>query len=257
MLFITAFKSFKNNNDGASQRSALYTWAANGARIVAPNNESDIKENCQRFPSVKLLPGIRTARDFHFQHNSPVLKDLLLRGLDEYQDEWVVLINSDVLLPRDFYLTLKDVGRRYRDNAFIAVTRYDIDLFYEVDTHQKHDAVFTEEATIYNEHCSSDVFISRRENFLKMAKDMPPFILGRYGWDNWIHYYVYVNFYALNGTRVFKTLHCRHNHQHIEMQEGRPGRYALSSVHNLTLLRNMQNLYGQSIRINRWPYVEI
>lgn len=254
--FITAFKDF-DVFYGAVQRSALYTWKENGVKVYAPDNEPTVKENVARFSNVQLVPEVLTARHFRYQNSSPILKDLLLKSLDMIDQPMVAFINSDILIPSDFAQLIRRVVTKYGTDIFIVVSRFDIDLFFEVDTMEKWRQVYDQTCTVHNDACSSDLFIASKENFRKMARSIPEFVLGRYGWDNWIHFYVHATFTSYNGTHLFKTLHCRHGHQHIEIQEGKPGRYAPSSVHNLTLLRNMQNIYGSSIRINKWPQLEL
>ncbi len=251
ITFITAFKSF-DLTYLPIQRSALFSYKANGIPVVAADTEGDAGKYCTRFPNVILLKEIRTGRDVGFNTRSPIIKDLLVESLKMVRTPLVGLINSDVLIPMDFKDLLQKMVAKTGQQAFIAFTRYDLVLNFEMKTVHDLRKLFAREATIYDEETSSDLFISSKENFDAIAREIPEFILGRYGWDNWLHLYAKVNFQCFNGTKTLKTIHCRHDHSHIANQERKPGRSAPSSAYNLELLKPIQNIHGTSVRINHW-----
>lgn len=226
--------------------------------VFAPDNEPHIRENCADFENVRLFNGVSTARSLKFENSSPLLNDLILRGLYHVQTPIVALINGDIIIRRDFRERAQNIFRKYGNGVFLSGTRFNLDLGYEINSEKTYDKFHDESVSIYNEFNSADIFLGSTELFKKMAEDMPSLVMGRYGWDNWIHFWVVANEVPhYNCTHSLLTVHCQHDHNHIERQEGKPGRKALSSVHNLTHLRNMQNLYGDTVRINRWQAVEI
>lgn len=256
ITFITAFKEF-DDYYGAIQRSALFSYETAGIPVIAPDNVPNAEKHCSKFKNVSIYNGVKTAKDLGYKNTSPLLNDMLKRGTEQVTTPLVGLINCDVLIPEDFLDTLKAVVKKYGEGNLIVVTRHDIDLFSEIDTVDKLKSAFEQESKIYDINSSSDLFIASRNIFRALAVHMPNFILGRYAWDNWLHYKGAVHHRGYNGTKVFKILHCRHTHSHIEIQEGRPGRKAPSSVHNIKLLEDMRNQYGAMPRINTWPYLEL
>ena len=254
ITFITAFKSF-DTFYLPIQRSALFSYKANNIPVIAADTEKDAGEYCRSFPNVSLLKNIRTAQDIGFKNRSPILKDLLIEALKLIQTPLVGLINSDILVPMNFKNSLQKMISQTSQQSFIAFTRYDLTLEEEIKTVKSLEKLFILKSTIYDEATSSDLFISSYENFKIIAREIPEFILGRYGWDNWLHLYARGNFNCFNGTKALKTLHCRHDHSHILNQEGRPGRSATSSAYNISLLEPIRVKYGSNVQINRWEKV--
>lgn len=247
--FLTSFKNF-DEYYGPIQRSALFSYQVNGIPVFAPDMEPP---TCEK--NINFIKGIKTGKDLGFKNSTPVIKDMILGCLDHIQTPMVGFINSDIIIPADFQSIYKRVLKKYGESVFIAVTRYDFTLKEEINDLGKLGDAFKQDALIYDEASSSDLFIASKATFKKMAEEMPNFMLGRYAWDNWLHYYAAVHLHPLNGTYTFKTLHCRHTHQHIMDQEGSPGRKASSSAYNISLLKDMQDHYGSTIRINKWEFV--
>jgi hypothetical protein len=251
ITFIMAFKPF-DITYLPIQRSALFSYKANGIPVIAADTEGDAGKYCTRFPNVTLLKNIRTARDIGFKNRAPLLNNLLTEALKAIQTPLVGLINSDIILPMDFKNSLQKMMIKTGQQGFIAFTRYDLTLEEEIKTVRDLRKLFARESTVYDEATSSDLFISSYENFKKIAEEIPEFILGRYGWDNWIHLFAEVTFKCFNGTKTLKTLHCRHDHSHIANQEGKPGKSAASSAYNISLLEPIRAKYGNDVRINHW-----
>lgn len=255
--FVTAFKDFVGS-DRTAQRSAMWSWWYNGIPVLAVDNEPFVKVNCCEYNNVRLIRGVKTSRSLGFDNACPLINDMMLRSLPYVETPLVGLINGDIIIQADFRQRLERIVSRYGWDVFMTGTRFGLDLGYEINSEETYRQFHEEETKVHNEINSADIFIAPVQMFEKMSRDMPDIILGRYGWDNWIHFWAEVNApQKLNCTHALKTIHCQHDHDHIEHQEGKPGRKALSSVHNLTLLRNMQNLYGTTVRINKWPRVEI
>lgn len=255
LSFITAFKQF-DNFYGAVQRSALFSYGLNSIPVYVPNNEPDVIESCKGYPFLTVLDGVRTGRNLGFKNSSPILKDMIKVALGEIKTNYVGLINSDIIIQEDFSEIVMDVLNTYGENAFIAVTRRDTDLFFEIDSVEKMREFFLQQTTPYDEACSSDLFLTSKRNFYCLIANMPDMILGRYAWDNWLHYSAVENgFNCLNGTRAIKTVHCVHTHSHILSQEGAAGKTAPSSGHNIRMLLDIKNRIGPPILINTWKYV--
>lgn len=255
--FITAFKDF-TGSDRMAQRSALWSWHYNGIPMYCPDDELSVRSNCADFDNVTILEDVKTARSLKFENDSPLVNDLILKGLEQIKNPIVALINGDIIIRRDFAERAGKVFTKYGNDVFLTGTRFNLDLGYEINSDETYDRFHEEKVSIHNTFNSADIFITSTEIFKKMAEEMPPLVMGRYGWDNWIHFWVVANDIShYNCTHSLLTVHCQHDHTHIEKQEGKPGRKALSSVHNLTHLRNMQNVYGNTVRISNWQAAEI
>jgi hypothetical protein len=126
-----------------------------------------------------------------------------------------------------------------------------------VDSEESYRQVLNGDRKLYDVSTSSDIFITSKFIWRKIIHEMPEFILGRYGWDNWLHTIAELKgFRKFNCTNVLTILHCKHNHQHILLQEKKQKQSAASSQYNLALWKKVLDVYGTT-RINAWPQIEI
>lgn len=265
--FITSFKSFDLKYDKI-QRSALYSWNYNNIPILAqyyipswwddPRLIKIYEQVFDDFNITKIL-NVETGQDKGFKNNDcPLINDLLLKGIELSKTPMICLINSDVIIPIDFKEKFDRIFEKYGTDIFITATRRDIDLGDLIDSDNALDKISNISANAYNVVNSAEIFVTSKKIFKQMAKGMSPMIMGRYGWDNYIHFWMIANkIPCYNCTDMIPIYHCQHDHQHIENLEGKPGRNALSSIYNLTHLKDMQNKYGNTIRINKWPQISI
>lgn len=254
--FITAFKKFKPPYD-MIQRSAMYSWKANVIRTVAPLNEVGVKEGCAPYDNITLIDGVKRARELGFGNQSPIVKDLILKALPHMDTVMVALINSDIIIPENFVEIIQKIVNKYGYSVYMVGSRQDIQLNYHVNSPETFKKVFQEKRVDYDAHTSSDIFITSKFLWRKIVHDMPDFILGRYGWDNWLHMYAEINsLNKFNCSSVLPILHCQHNHLHIKVQEGKEGRNADSSQHNIRLWEAVRGVYGTT-RIKYWPAIEL
>jgi len=245
IVFITSFKPFVGC-DATSQKSAIYSWGYNGINYISTSNIGGVR-----------IGGVRKGSDLGYSSDAEVIKDIILSGLEKIEKGLVVFINGDIIVVPGFDKSIYDMVEKYGENSFYTATRYDINLDFEVHDDKTYRDACHLERRLYDTISSSDIFIMSKENMRRMAEDMPDLIMGRYGWDNWIHYWAAANVPHYNCTDTLITLHCNHNHDHIKDQEGLPGKMAPSSAHNLRLLQEMSDKYGSMIRINKWQKVEL
>jgi hypothetical protein len=253
ITFITAFKKFKSPYD-MIQQSAMYSWAINSIPVIAPNNEVGLKEKC---PDIAFIEGVKRARELGYSNQSPIVSDLIAKALPLIKTEMVAFINSDVIITKDFVQKLEQIIDKYGYDIFMIGSRYNIQLNYHVNSPETYDKVLAEPRAPYDPSTSSEIFISSKFFFRRIAKEMPEFIMGRYCWDNWLHLFGELNVpKKLNCTQALPVLHCEHGYAHIKNQEGSWGKDAPSSQYNQKLWQSFQDQYGTP-RINHWPKVEL
>jgi len=256
ITFVTAFKKFTGVYD-MIQKSALYSWQANDIRVLAPTNEVGVENNCKGFSNVTLLRDVKRAREIGFPNQSPIIPDLLEKAIEMTTTPLLALINSDIIIPSDFSVKIERIVEKYGFDAFMAAVRHDISLLYFVDSPEAYKKVLGEPRKIYDQSTSSDIFITSKFWWKKMLKTMPPFILGRYCWDNWIHSYAEVYIAKrFNCTDVIPILHCEHGHDHLFHQEKAHGKEAPSCQYNLKLWRPTLEVYGTA-QVKYWKPIEV
>lgn len=248
--FVTAFKKFKPPYS-LIQSSALYSWQVNDIKIVASENEVGLKGPCSVFTNLTLVPGIKRARELEFQHQAPVVRDLIEKTLPFIETPMVALINSDIIIPSNFNSVLDRIFRKYGFNIFLAIGRQDIQLTYQVTSPEAYQAVQKEHGKPAEDSTGPYTFITSKFWWRKVIQEMPDLILGRYGWDNWIRRYAQLHIEnRLTASKALILLHCIHGHNHIIIQEkAQPGKDP-SSQFNAGLVKN-----GYS-QIDDWKAIE-
>lgn len=254
--FITAFKKFKPPYD-MIQNSAIYSWRINEIKAVAPLNEVGIKEKCSGHDNLILIENVKRARELGFSNQCPIVKDLIAKALPFFDTTIIALINSDVIITEGFVDKVHRIIDKYGYDIYMVGSRHDIQLNYYVNSPETYKKVLQEEYSHYDHMTSSDIFITSKFLWKKIIHDMPDFILGRYGWDNWLHMYAEINkLKKYNCSDALPILHCKHDHMHIFRQEGAKEQHAASSQHNISLWNQVRGIYGTT-RISAWPKIEI
>lgn len=140
---------------------------------------------------VQYLGSIRTDHD-----NVPYINDWFLQGILRSQSKYVCFINSDILLSEKW---LKRVSQVYdnmeEENLFLIGQRIDFDLkdkyFKELRFDQLHLLADIDKMVRKSNHLDHspygiDTFTFRADKPPLDPYLIPPFIMGRYNWDNWI-----------------------------------------------------------------------
>lgn len=254
--FISAFKKFKPPYD-MIQHSTMYSWKANKIEVVVPDNEVGLKDACQGYPNIKFVSDVKRAREIGFSNQSPIVKDMIARALPLINTPMVALINSDIIILPDFVKKIDKILKKYGYDIYMVGTRYDIKLNTSISSEESYQQVLNEDRKIFDESTSSDIFIASKFTWRKIIHEMPEFILGRYGFDNWLHTIAEIKRYRkFNCTNALTILHCEHDHKHIKIQEKIPKQNAPSSQYNLKLWEKVKDVYG-TCRISAWPQIEI
>jgi len=256
ITFITAFKKFKGLYDNI-QKSAIYSCLMNDIQIIAPNNEVGLRESSKAFP-IKFIEGVQRGRDLGFTNQCPVIKDLIIKALPLVETEMVAFINSDIIIYPDFSETLDRIIEKYGYDIFMVGVRRELNLKRVIDSPQNYKEVLLERWMKGNDqNTSSDIFISSKFIFRRIGIDMPEFLLGRFAWDNWMHYFGqrYVSKHY-NCTESLPIIHCVHGFDHIKNQEGEIGKNAPSSMHNIGLWKPYEQEYGTP-QIKNWSILDI
>lgn len=238
--FVTAFKKFKGIYTPI-QHSALYSWQANDISVVAAENEVGLKEPCQGYSNIILIQGVARARELGFNHQAPIIRDLIGRALTHVKTPMVALITPDIIIPSNFSSIIDEIFKKYGFNIFLYVSRQDIQLNYPVNSPDTYRA-------IQKEPCRSSInygiFITSKFWWRKIISAMPEFIMGRFSWDEWLRMYVEQNIPdRYDVAKSLNLLHCLHDYNHIILQEKAQPRKDPSTRHNVKLWEQVRKDY--------------
>lgn len=214
------------------QQSALYSWRANGIPVILPNNEVGIKDRC---PGVTFVEGVRRGWEIGLHTGAVILPDLMNAVLPHINTPMVALISSDMIIPPDFTERLDGLLKSQGFDTFLEGTRHNLKLGYCVNSPETYQKVQKEPWQLRNGF-SPDLFVMSKYWFKALRAEMPAFLIGRYGWDSWIHRWVEHNVpQRVDCTLGLPVLHCDHNGRLIFLQEHAWGMDAPSSKYNAGL----------------------
>lgn len=181
MLTILAVPRGFVGSHAAIQRRALDSWTRCGPRVevLLFGDEPGIRAVADEV-GARWIGGVRTARS-----GRPCLDDVFLRAQQLASHPLLCYVNADILLRPSFVDAVHTVmDQRPR---FLAVARR-----HELQLHHEEILALTdEELHARAEHIGQlappdaiDVFAFPRG----LVRAMPPFVIGRPGWDNWMIY---------------------------------------------------------------------
>jgi len=235
----------------------MYSWKANGIRVIAPVNEVDTKSSCAGYDNIVLIDGVKRGREIGFPTQSPIVPDLIGKCHPIAPTTMVAYINSDIIITENFADKVQQMVNKYGYDIFAVSSRHEIDLTQYANTPETYKAVLQQERQPYDDSTSSDLFIASKFTWRKIISEMPEYILGRWGWDNYLHMMGEIHsLKKYNCSDALPILHCKHTFHHIYAQEKKHEKEAPSSQYNLALWEKTRGMYGTT-RVKFWPKVEL
>jgi hypothetical protein len=168
---------------GLIQRNAILSW-----------------QQLRPCPEILLLgddPGVADfAAEHGLQHISgvqqspmglPLISDIFAQAEKHATNSVLCYINADIILLSDFTLAINQVMRRFR-KYLIAGRRTEVDIAFSVDFNdpawESRLRELAREKGFLQVPGAIDYFVFNRGLFGRI----PPFMIGRFVWDNWLMY---------------------------------------------------------------------
>lgn len=146
-------------------------------------------------------------------HGTPLLAEVFNKAREFATGQVMMFSNCDMLYFDDLYQALSLVQL---DRFMLCGRRWDYDLpeeipFDDSDRWEKVRAVRGSEGRMHGP-AGLDFFIFPRS----MEFDMPPFVVGRPGWDSWLLWKMRDSgIPVIDGTAVITAIHQNHNYNHL------------------------------------------
>lgn len=171
-------KPFLDSHISIIQRNAISSWLKNGLKTLIIGDEEKIEEETKKL-GAKHIGTIRKS-DF----GTPLLNDAFrIAQMESVDGEIMIYSNADIIFPDD----LKQLVEKLSKGKFLAVgRRIDLDVTKEIDFNNKNEVTVlknlaTQKGNLHS-HAGIDYFIFRKN----MLFDLPPLVVGRIGWDNFM-----------------------------------------------------------------------
>jgi hypothetical protein len=182
LTIFSAPKPFTNPHIDIIQRNAIRSWVEMDSRVevILVGDEQGMGEAAAEL-GVRHLPGVATN-----PQGTPLVSSIFELARQHSTSKVLAYVNADILLLPDFMLVASQLARIA--DRFLAVgRRWDLDVRQPVEFSLGWETRLKEQLQAQGRlHAASgsDYFIFPRECFAVV----PPFAIGRAGWDNWMIY---------------------------------------------------------------------
>lgn len=206
------------------QKNALYSWKEAGVSSIILG-ESDL---------VEAYP-VRTEADLGFEGDAPIVRDMILKGIEHVSTPYVGLINSDILLEPCFLDSFVEMMYTIEPDSFMTSVRRDMEWNEPIRDLQTLLRALSS-SWGYHQDASADLFIASVTRLKEFALASPDFIYGRLAWDNWVHlYFDSIGLPCYNTSDVLKCYHQKHDYTHIGVTSFNEIGKSPSVSHNMSL----------------------
>lgn len=218
---------------GIIQRNAIKSWLdlTPKCEIILYGDEKGIKEVADEYGLIHE-PLIRKN---HF--GTPFLNYVFTHAQQKAKNDIVCYCNADIIFFNEVFTAIQKI---YVKNYLIVGKRWDVEMTFSLDTSKKgwKQELFSyarDNHTI-QDFPGMDYFIFPK----KMVRDMPPFVVGRSGWDNWMIYNARrLGISVIDASHVIKVIHQNHSYNHVPHQKGKEWN-GPESKENLNLIQGRQ-----------------
>ena len=221
-------------------RSWIELWPA--CEIILFGDEQGTAEIAAEFGVRHVLDVARN------EHGTPLLDDVFAKAQRQARFGLLCYVNADIILMSDFAAAVQ----RVRFRRFLMVgQRWDVDLkelwnFDQADWEQRLRRYVAHRGTLHP-LTGSDYFV-----FLRGTMGaLPPFAVGRPGWDNWLIYRARtLGVAVVDATRVATVIHQNHDYGHVSGAGERESWEGAEADHNRDLAGGWNYLF--TLRDANW-----
>jgi len=204
----TAPKSFTNPHIATIQRNAIRSWMAIGAEVILVGDDEGVAE-AARDLGVKYEPSV-----VRNSYGTPMIDSIFDLGRKSATGDILAYINSDIILLPDFISAAERVTQTQKKFLIIG-QRWDLDVREELDFSEGWiERLQGEIKNRARRHPrgGSDYFLFPKGVF----KFIPPFAIGRAGWDNWMIYEARQRCWKMiDGSAAINIIHQDHDYSHL------------------------------------------
>ncbi len=212
MSLITLFsapKPFTNPHIAMIQRNAIKSWTLlPDVEVILLGEEIGLAEAAKEL-GVKHLPNV--ARN---ESGTPLISSMFQLARENSNSELLCIINADMILMPDFVEAAKQVVK-LKDKFVLLSQRWDYDIATSLDFAEGWESGLRESVRKQNQlhrPAGSDFFLFPKSCY----QDIPDFIIGRAGWDNWMIYKARKEGWpVIDCTPSVMLVHQNHDYSHL------------------------------------------
>lgn len=212
LTIFTIPKPFRNDIN-IIQRNAILSWKKllPECEIILFGDEEGVNKTAKEF-GILDIPEIKKS-----EYGTPVLNSIFNLTQKIAKNQILVYLNSDIILMSDFMSAIKTI----KEPIFLMVgRRWDLDIrekinFNNTDWEEKLKKHVIEKGKLHG-FSGVDYFVFPRD----LPHNLPPFIVGRPGSDNWLIYRVRsLKIPVIDATEVTTVIHQNHESSHLRVKK--------------------------------------
>lgn len=236
IAFFTAPKAFVNPHIIVIQRNAILSWKelGNDVEVWLAGKEEGVEQAAYDL-GVHFIEHI-CRNDF----GTPRIDSIFEQVRQKSDAEYLCYVNADILLFPDTLSTLEAVIKASR-HFLIVGQRWDMNITASIDSDenwQRNLPLTVEQHAKLHRPAGSDYFIFHRSLFT----DIPPFAVGRAGWDNWMIFHArQQGMEVIDATGSITAIHQNHDFGHLP--GGKVHRKQPESLENLNLAGGRERMF--------------
>ncbi len=210
-------KPFTDPHINLIQRNALKSWKAIGpsCEIILLGKEYGIAEVAEEC-GLQYYPDLQYSK-----HNTPYLDSAFELAKNKSKNVILAFVNADIILFNNFHSIIEKI----RLKSFLMIgQRIDCDIKEPLDFESPMNSQYLDKIArtgILHDEFGIDYFVFTKDLFPRI----PPFLIGRAGYDNWLVYYARKNkIPVIDATKAITAIHQTHHYFHY--QNGKTGAYS-------------------------------
>ncbi|MCK6584857.1 MAG: hypothetical protein HUU11_10640 [Anaerolineales bacterium] len=212
MPLITLFsapKPFTDPHIALIQRNAIRSWTLlPDVEVILLGDEAGLAEAAREL-GVTHIPNVKRS-----ENGTPLISSMFQLARENSNSDFLCIINADILLMPDFIEAVKQVVNL--KNKFILLSqRWDWDVTRPIEFTEgwqnRLSSIVRSQGTLHRP-AGSDFFVFPLSAF----QEIPPFTIGRAGWDNWMIYKARREGWAvIDCTPSVMIVHQNHDYSHL------------------------------------------
>ncbi len=234
LTLFTAPKPFTDAHIATIQRNALRSWTLlPDVEVIVLGEEEGLAEVAREL-DILHLPQVERGPS-----GAPRLSSMLAQVRAHSQSPLLCVINADILLMSDFLQAVRQAAA-LRKHFLLLSRRWDIDITTLLEFNPGWEERLRAEVQTrgkLHKPAGSDFFVFPRECYL----EIPPFIIGRAGWDNWMIYKARREGWdVIDLTPSVMIVHQNHDYRHLP--GGQPHYNLPETEENIRLAGGVANI---------------
>ena len=209
ITFFSAPKPFTHPHIAIIQRNAIRSWTLlPDVEVILLDEETGLAETAREL-GVTHIQNVKRN-----ETGTPLISSMFQLAREKSKSELLCIINADMILLPDFVEAAKRVSKM-KDNFVLLSQRWDLNVTQPLDFTADWQARLRSSASrqgSLHRPAGSDFFLFPKSCYT----DIPDFIIGRAGWDNWMIYKARKEGWpVIDCTPSVMIVHQNHDYSHL------------------------------------------